>query len=179
MSNLTMHATTVICVVKDNKIAMGSDGQVSLGNTVMKATAQKVRKIFDNKVIVGFAGATADAITLLDKFEAKLQEFSGNMLRAAVELAKDWRTNKVLRNLEAMLIVASKEKQFLISGNGDVIEPEDGVISIGSGGPYARSAALALVKHTNLEAKEIVKESLKIAASICIYTNENIVMEEL
>jgi len=179
MSNIIMHATTVICVVRNNKIAMGSDGQVSLGNTVMKSTAQKVRKIFDNKVMVGFAGATADAITLLDKFESKLQEYSGNILRAAVELAKDWRTNKVLRNLEAMLIVAGKDKQYLISGNGDVIEPEDGIIAIGSGGPFARSAALALLNHTNMEAKDIVKEALKIAASICIYTNENIVMEEL
>lgn len=174
-----MHATTVICVIKDSKIAMASDGQVTLGNTVMKSTAQKCRKIFNGKVIVGFAGATADAITLVDKFEKKLELYSGNITRAAVELAKDWRTDKILKNLEAMVIAASLEKQYLISGNGDVIEPEDGIIAIGSGGPFARAAALALVKNTNLSASEIVKEALNIASSICIYTNNNLTLEEL
>lgn len=176
---MSFHATTVICVIKDGKIAMGSDGQVTLGNTIMKSTAQKCRKIFNGKVIVGFAGATADSITLVDKFEKKLEEFSGNITRAAVELAKEWRTDKILRNLEAMVIAAGKDKQYLISGNGDVIEPEDGIIAIGSGGPFARSAGLALLKFTDLSASEIVKEALKIAGSICIYTNDKINLEEL
>lgn len=180
MSDITMHGTTVICVVKGKSVAMGSDGQVTLGNTIMKATAKKVRRVYNNEVLVGFAGATADAITLLDKFESYLEKYSGNVKRASVELAKEWRTNKILRNLEAMMIVASKESQFLISGNGDVIEPEkDGVIAIGSGAPYAKSAALALTKHTKMSAKKLVEESLKIAQSICIYTNNNFTIEEL
>jgi ATP-dependent HslUV protease subunit HslV len=174
-----VRSTTVICVVKENMVAMAADGQVTLGNTVMKSTAKKIRRIYNNKVVVGFAGATADAITLVDKFEKKLEEYSGNITRAAVELAKDWRTDKILRNLEAMIIVADNEKQFLISGSGDVIEPENGIIAIGSGGPFARAAATALIKHSKLNAKDIVKESLKIAADICIYTNDNIIIEEL
>jgi ATP-dependent HslUV protease, peptidase subunit HslV len=177
---MTFKGTTVICVVKNGKIAMAADGQVTLANTVMKASAKKIRRIYNDKIIVGFAGATADAITLVDKFEVKLQEHSGNITRAAVELAKEWRTDKILRNLEAMMIAASKEKQFLISGSGDVIEPEsDGVMAIGSGAQFARASALSLVKHSKLSAKEIAKEAMAIASKICIYTNENITMEEL
>ena len=177
---IKMYGTTVICVVKDEKVAMGSDGQVTLGNTIMKASAKKVRKIYNDKVLVGFAGATADAITLMDKFEGYLDKYDGNVKRSSVELAKEWRTNKMLRNLEAMMIVASKKEQFLISGNGDVIAPEqDGIIAIGSGAPYARSAALAMVKHTKLSPKKLVEESLNIAQSICIYTNNSFTIETL
>ncbi|MBN1113955.1 MAG: ATP-dependent protease subunit HslV [Oligoflexia bacterium] len=174
-----IRGTTVICIIRDGKVAMAADGQVTLGNTVMKSGARKIRRIYEDKVLVGFAGATADAITLVDKFETKLGEYSGNITRAAVELAKEWRTNKMLRNLEAMVIVASAEKQFLISGSGDVIEPEDGVIAIGSGGPFARAAATAMIQYTKLGASKIAENALKIAASICIYTNDKIIMEEL
>jgi len=175
-----MHATTVICVVKDGKIAMCADGQVTLSNAIiMKSTAKKIRRIYKGEILVGFAGATADAITLVDKFEKKLGEYSGNITRSAVELAKEWRTDKMLRNLEALMIAASKDKQFLISGSGDVIEPEDGIIAIGSGGVYARAAGLALLKHTNLDAKQIAQESIAIAAQICIFTNNNITLEEI
>ncbi len=171
--------TTIVCVMKNGKVAMGGDGQVTLGQTAIKHSAKKVRKIYNDKVIVGFAGATADAITLFDKFEAKLEEYRGNLRRAAVELAKDWRTDRILRRLEALLAIADKNNMFLISGSGDVLEPDDNVIAIGSGGAYAQSASIALLNHSNLGAREIVEESLKIAAGLCIYTNDKIVIEEL
>lgn len=174
-----VHSTTVIGVVKDGKAALGADGQVTFNNTVMKHNAKKVRKIHDNKIITGFAGATADAFTLLQRFEEKLDSLRGNLMRASIELAKDWRTDRYLRRLEAMLIVMDKNSALLISGTGDVIEPEDNIIAIGSGGSYALAAARVLIKHTNLSAREIVEEALKIAGEICIYTNSNIVIEEI
>lgn len=174
-----VRSTTVIAVKKDGHVAMGGDGQVTMGDTVMKGNARKVRRMFDGKVITGFAGATADAFNLFDKFEAKLGEYNGDITRAAVELAKMWRTDKALRNLEALLLVANQEKILLISGNGDVIEPENDVLAIGSGGNYAYSAALAYLESSNLSAKEIVEKSLKIAGNICIYTNNHITVEEL
>ena len=174
-----MHGTTIIGIIKGGKTAIGGDGQVTLGHTVIKATAKKIRKLFDGKVIAGFAGATADAFTLFEKFEEKLKRYKGNLTKSAVELAKDWRSDKILRRLEAMILVADKSKILLISGTGDVLEPDDGLIAIGSGGNYALSAARALVKHSELSAKEIVQESLKIAADICIYTNNNLMIEEL
>jgi ATP-dependent HslUV protease subunit HslV len=173
-----IHGTTILCVKRNGKVAIGGDGQVTMGNTVLKQNAKKIRKIAGN-VIAGFAGSTADAFTLFDKFEQKLNEHRGNITKAAVELAKDWRTDRVLRRLEALLIVADKEHMFIISGTGDVIEPEDGIGAIGSGGPYAQAAAKALMENTELSAKEIVEKAMKIAASICIYTNENIQVEEL
>ena len=173
------HATTIISVRKDGRAAIGGDGQVTMGNTVMKHNAKKVRKLYGDKVLAGFAGATADAFTLIEKFEAKLEEYHGNITRASVELAKEWRTNKILRQLEALLIVADSEHTFIISGNGDVIEPEDGIAAIGSGGPYAQAAARALLKHADLDAAGIVRESLAIASEICIYTNSQLVLEEL
>jgi len=180
MSELTtMHATTILAVRRNGKTAIAGDGQVTVGTTVMKHNAKKVRKMYNDKVLAGFAGATADAFTLFEKFEAKLEQFHGNLTRAAVELAKDWRTDKVLRRLEALMIVADRERSFILSGNGDVIEPENGIAAIGSGGPYALAAARALVDHTNLEARAIVEESLKIAGEICIYTNSEITVEEL
>ena len=174
-----VHSTTVIGVLKDGKAALGADGQVTFNNTVMKHNAKKVRKLHDNKIITGFAGATADAFTLLQRFEEKINSSRGNLLRASIELAKDWRTDRYLRRLEAMLIVMDKNTALLISGTGDVIEPEDNIIAIGSGASYALAAARVLMKHTNMSAKEIVEESLKIAGEICIYTNSNIVIEEL
>jgi ATP-dependent HslUV protease subunit HslV len=174
-----IRSTTIVCVKKGDKIAIAGDGQVTLGATALKHTANKLRRIYNDSVVVGFAGSTADAITLFDKFEAKLQEFRGNLRRSAVELGKDWRTDRILRRLEALLIVADKESMFLISGSGDIIEPDDDVIAIGSGGPFAQAAAKALIKHSELELKEIVKQSLIIASEICIYTNDNIVIEEL
>ena len=176
---IDMRGTTIIGVIKDGKVAIGGDGQVTLGHTVMKATAKKIRKLFDGKVIAGFAGATADAFTLFEKFEEKLKKHKGNLVKSAVDLAKDWRSDKILRRLEAMIIVADKTSLLLISGTGDVLEPDDGLLAIGSGGNYALSAARALVKFSNLSAKEIVEESLKIAADICIYTNKNLVIEEM
>ena len=176
---MEFHGTTILCVKKDGKIALGGDGQVTLGNTTVKHKAKKIRKIYDDKVCVGFAGSTADAITLFDKFESKLQEYRGNLKRAAVELGKDWRTDKILRRLEALLAVADTENMFIISGSGDILEPDDDIIAIGSGGPYAQAAAKALVEHSALSAKEIVINSLNIAANICIYTNDNISIEEL
>jgi len=173
------HGTTIVCVKKNSSVALGGDGQVTLGNTTVKHTAKKVRKIHEDKVAVGFAGSTADAITLFDKFETKLQEFRGNLKRAAVELGKDWRTDKILRRLEALLIVADNDDMFLISGSGDVIEPDDNVIAIGSGGPFAQAAARALMLHSSLEAEEIVRNALQIASEICIYTNNNITVEVL
>jgi ATP-dependent HslUV protease subunit HslV len=173
------HATTILCVSRNGKVAIGGDGQVTLGNTVLKRNAKKIRKMYGDKVIAGFAGATADAFTLFEKFEGKLEAYRGNITRAAVELAKDWRTDKVLRRLEALLIIADKEHTFIISGNGDVIEPDEGYAAIGSGGAYALAAAKALYDNTDLNAREIIEKAMKIASGICIYTNENISIEEL
>lgn len=174
-----MHATTILCVRKNGKVAIGGDGQVSLGNTVMKHSAKKVRKMHHDKIIGGFAGSTADAFSLFAKFEEKLEKFQGNLARSAVELAKDWRTDKMLRRLEAMLLVADNEKSFLLSGTGDVIEPDDGILAIGSGGMFALAAAKALVQNTDLDARKIVETAMDIAQSICIYTNSNLTIEEL
>lgn len=172
--------TTILSVRHKGKIAIGGDGQVTLGETViMKHNAKKVRKLFHDQIIVGFSGASADAFTLLARLEGKLEQFRGNLQRAVVELAKDWRTDKVLRKLEALLAVVDKENSFIVSGTGDVIEPDDGIIAIGSGGPYALAAAKALVTHSNLSARSIVEEGMKIAATICVYTNHNIIIEEL
>jgi len=171
--------TTILAVRRNGKVAIGGDGQVTLGNTVMKHGAKKVRKLYNDKVIAGFAGATADAFTLFEKFEGKLDKYSGNLVRAAVELAKDWRMDKILRRLEAMLLVADKDTMLLISGTGDVIEPDEGIMAIGSGGPYAQAAAMALYKKTDLSAKDIISEAMTIASGICIYTNNNVVIEEL
>jgi ATP-dependent HslUV protease subunit HslV len=171
--------TTILCIRREGKVAIGGDGQVTMGNTVLKHNANKIRRMYSEKVLTGFSGATADALTLFEKFEGKLESYRGNITRAAVELAKDWRTDKVLRRLEALLIVADIEHTFIISGTGDVIEPEDGVAAIGSGGPYAQAAARALFENTGLSAREIVEKSMKIASNICIYTNENITVEEL
>jgi ATP-dependent HslUV protease subunit HslV len=171
--------TTVLAVKLDGAVAMAGDGQVTMGNTIMKGNARKVRKIYDGKILVGFAGATADAFTLFDRFEGKVKEYSGDLTRSAVELAKEWRTDRMLRRLEAMLVVADKEKIRVISGTGDVVEPEEGVIAIGSGGPYAYAAAMAYLDGSGSSAKEIVQRSMTIASRICIYTNEQIVVEEL
>ena len=179
MSLPKFRSTTVIAVKKDGKVAMAGDGQVTMGETVMKGNARKVRRIFDGKVLTGFAGATADAFNLFDKFEAKLKEYNGDITRAAVELAKIWHTDKALRNLEALLLVANADKILLISGTGDVIEPESDILAIGSGGNYAYAAALAYMESSTLSAKEIAEKSLKIAGNICIYTNGNIIVEEL
>ena len=174
-----MRSTTVLCVRRKGKVVMAGDGQVTLETTIMKHTARKVRRIYHDKVLAGFAGATADAFALFEKFEEKLEQFNGNLLRGAVELAKDWRTDRVLRRLEALLIVADVEHSLVISGNGDVIEPDDDVAAIGSGGPYAHAAAKALIQFSELEARAIAEEAMKIAASICIYTNDRIAVEEL
>jgi len=171
--------TTVLSVRRDGKVVIGADGQVSMGNTIMKGNARKVRRLYNDKVIAGFAGGTADAFTLFEKFEAKLHEHNGNLTRAAIELAKDWRTDRGMRQLEALLAVADKETSLIISGNGDVIDPEDNLIAIGSGGPYAQSAARALLDNTELTAREIVEKGLNIAGDICIYTNHNQTIEEL
>lgn len=171
--------TTILSVRQNNKIVIGGDGQVSLGNTVMKSNARKVRRLFNDKVIAGFAGGTADAFTLFERFETKLELYHGQLTRAAVELAKDWRTDKMLRRLEALLIVADRTTMLVITGNGDVIEPEHNAIAIGSGGPYAQAAARALLDNTKLSAKEIVEKSLRIAGEICVYTNGNLTIEEL
>jgi len=174
-----MKSTTILCVRHKGKVVLAGDGQVTFEHTIMKHTARKVRKLYHDKVLAGFAGATADAFTLFTKFEEKLEQFNGNLLRAAVELAKDWRTDRVLRRLEALLLVADSEHSLIISGNGDVIEPDEGVTAIGSGGPYAHAAAKALTEFSDLDAKTIVQEAMKIAASICIYTNDRIAVEEL
>ncbi|HSQ78702.1 MAG TPA: ATP-dependent protease subunit HslV [Nitrospirota bacterium] len=180
MSEITpLHATTILAVRRNGKTAIAGDGQVTVGTTVMKHNAKKVRKLYNDKILSGFAGATADAFTLFEKFEAKLEQYHGNLTRASVELAKDWRTDKILRRLEALMIVADNERSFILSGNGDVIEPENGVAAIGSGGPYALAAARALVQHTKLDARTLVEEAMKIAAEICIYTNKEITIEEL
>lgn len=174
-----LRATTIIGLIHNGQAALGGDGQVSLGNTVMKHNAMKIRKIADGKVLCGFAGASADAFTLMEKFEDKLEQYRGNVYRAAVELAKDWRTDKYLRRLEAMLAVISEEKALIISGNGDVVEPDDQIVAIGSGGMYALAAARMLKKYSSLSAKEIVSEALKTASEICIYTNDKIHVEEV
>jgi ATP-dependent HslUV protease subunit HslV len=174
-----IHSTTVIAVRKDGKVAMAGDGQVTMGNTVMKNNARKVRKLMDGKVLCGFAGATADAFTLFDRFEGKLKEYSGDLLRSAVELAKDWRMDRTLRRLEALLLVADNTKTLLISGTGDVIEPAEDALAIGSGGNYAYAAALAYLEGSNYSASEIAEKSLKVAGNICIYTNMQITIEEI
>jgi ATP-dependent HslUV protease subunit HslV len=175
----TFHATTIISVRRNGRVVVAGDGQVTLGNTVMKANARKVRRLADGKVLAGFAGAAADAFTLFELFEAKLDKYGGQLLRAAVELAKDWRTERRLGKLEALLAVADAESSLIISGNGDVIEPEDGLIAIGSGGPFALSAARALIAHTDMDARSVAEAALKVAGEICIYTNDNITIEEL
>ena len=174
-----IRSTTVLGVLRDGKAALGSDGQMTLGNTILKQSTRKIRRLYQGRLVAGFAGATADAVTLLDRFEEKLEAFNGKLDRAAVELARDWRTDKYLRRLEAMLAIVSKDKALIISGTGDVIEPEDGIVAIGSGSMYALAAARSLMKHSALSAREIVEESLKIAADICIYTNDHIVVEEV
>lgn len=179
MKNEKFRSTTIIAVRKDGKVAMAGDGQVTLGETVMKPNAKKVRRIYDGKILTGFAGATADAFTLLERFETRVKEYSGDLVRSAVELAKDWRTDKALRNLQALLLVADSEKTLLISGTGDVIEPAEDVLAIGSGGNYAYAAALAYLESGSLTAREIAEKSLHIAGKICIYTNESITVEEL
>jgi len=174
-----MRGTTILGVRKNGTVAMAGDGQVTLGDTVMKGNARKVRSIYDDKILVGFAGATADAFTLFDRFEGKIKEYGGDLTRAAVELAKEWRTDRMLRRLEAMLLVADLKKILVISGTGDVVEPEEGVIAIGSGGNYAYAAALAYMENEKLSAKEIVEKAMTVAAKICIYTNDQFVVEEL
>ncbi len=173
------HGTTILSVRRNGQVAIGGDGQVTLGNIVVKASARKVRKLHRDQVLAGFAGATADAFTLFERFEAKLEKHQGHLLRAAVELTKDWRTDRVLRRLEAMLAVADHEHSLIITGNGDVLEPEEGVVAIGSGGAYAQSAALALLRHSELSAVDIVKQSLTIAGDVCIYSNQNHTIEVL
>jgi ATP-dependent HslUV protease subunit HslV len=174
-----IRSTTVLCVRKDNKVVLASDGQVTMGESVIKHSAKKSRRLYNDKVLAGFAGSTADALSLFARFENKLQEYHGNLPRAAVELAKEWRTDRSLRHLEALLIVADSKSTYLLSGNGDVIEPDDGIVAIGSGGPHALSAARALSKHTKLNAKDIAQEAMQIASEICIFTNDNFTIEEL
>ena len=174
-----IRSTTVLCVRRDGKVVMAGDGQVTLGSEVLKSTARKLRRLYNDKIVAGFAGSTADAFSLFARFEAKLEQFNGNLPRAVVELAKDWRTDKVLRHLEALLLVADVKNTFILSGNGDVIEPDENIAAIGSGGPFALSAATALMHHTKLTAKQITEEAMKIAANTCIYTNANVIYEEL
>jgi len=177
-SGFDPHGTTILSVRIGGTVAMGGDGQVTVGNTIMKGNARKVRRLYGDKVIAGFAGGTADAFTLFERFEGKLEKY-GNLTRAAIELAKDWRTDRALRRLEAMLVVMDEKSTFLLSGTGDLIEPDDGIVAIGSGGPYALAAAKALVQHTTLDARAITQQAMEIAASICIYTNARITLEEL
>lgn len=177
--NNRVRSTTVLLVRKDAHVALAGDGQVTLGETVMKASAKKVRRLYNDQILSGFAGATGDAFALLTRFESKLEQYHGNLERAAIELSKEWRTDKMLRHLEALLVVADKKTSFLLSGNGDVIAPDEGILAIGSGGSYALAAARALIKHTDLSAREIAVEALRIAGEICIYSNQNIVVEEL
>jgi ATP-dependent HslUV protease subunit HslV len=174
-----IRSTTVLLVRKDEHVALAGDGQVTLGETIMKANARKVRRLYNDTILAGFAGATADAFSLLTRFESKLEQYHGNLERAAIELSKEWRTDKILRHLEALLVVADNKTSFLLSGNGDVIAPDDGVLAIGSGGSYALAAARALVQHTQLSARDVAVEALKIAGDICIYSNQNIIVEEL
>jgi ATP-dependent HslUV protease subunit HslV len=173
------HGTTIISVRKDNSVSLGGDGQVTLGNIVIKSTARKIRRLYHEQVLAGFAGGTADAFTLFERFEEKLEKHQGNLLRSAVELAKDWRTDRMLRRLEAMLVVANKEHSLIITGNGDVLDPEHGIASIGSGGPYAHSAARALLEHSKLDSEQIVKQALTIAGDVCIYSNHNHLIETI
>jgi ATP-dependent HslUV protease subunit HslV len=174
-----IRSTTVICVRRDNKVVMAGDGQVTLGGEVLKSSARKLRRLYNDKILAGFAGSTADAFALFSRFETKLEQFNGNLPRSVVELAKDWRTDRALRHLEALLLVADNKSTYLVSGNGDVIEPDEGVVAIGSGGPFATAAATALMRNTKLAARRIVEESMKIAGEICIYTNQNVTYEEL
>jgi len=176
---MNFYGTTILAIKKDDKVVMGGDGQVTLEDTVVKHTAKKVRKIYKGKVLAGFAGAVADALTLFERMEEKLEEYNGNLPRAVVQLARDWRQDRVLRRLEALLIVLDKEHAFLVSGSGEIIEPDDKIIAIGSGAPYAQAVAKALVKHTDLEAREIAEEAIRIASEICIYTNNNVTVIEI
>ena len=177
--NPPIHATTIICVRRKGKVAVAGDGQVTLGDTVIKHGAKKIRRLYNDKILAGFAGSSADSFALFSRFESKLEQYHGNLSRAAVELAKDWRTDRALRHLEAVMIVTDDKATFLISGTGDLIEPDDGIVGIGSGGAYALAAARALSKYTELSAREIAEEAMRIASKICIYTNENIFVEEL
>ncbi len=174
-----VRSTTVLCVRRGNKVVFAGDGQVSMGNTVVKQTARKIRRLYNDKVLAGFAGSTADALSLFGRFEGKLQEHAGNLSRSAVELAKEWRTDRILRHLDALLLVADEKNTFLLSGNGDIIEPDDGITAIGSGGPFALAAARALLKHTKLTPREIAQEAMLVAADICVFTNANFIFEEL
>ncbi len=174
-----IHSTTIICVRHKGRLAIAGDGQVTMGQTILKQTAKKIRRLYKGEVLAGFAGATSDAFALFARFEGKLEEFKGNLSRAAIELAKEWRLDRALRRLEAVMIVADKENSFLISGTGDVVEPDDGIIAIGSGGPYALAAARALIRHTDLSARDVVLEAMKISAGICVYTNGEFIIEEL
>ncbi len=179
MSETTMHGTTILAVRRDGHVVVAGDGQVTLGSTVMKAGAKKVRRLYGDQVVIGFAGSTADAFTLFERFEAKLKAYSGNLRRSAVELAKDWRMDRALRRLEAMMIAADATETLVLTGSGDVVEPDQGVIAVGSGGKYAESAALALIRHTDLDARRIAEEAMAIAADVCIYTNRNLTIEEI
>jgi ATP-dependent HslUV protease subunit HslV len=174
-----IRSTTVLCVRRDNKVVMAGDGQVTLGSEVLKASARKLRRLYNDKILAGFAGSTADAFALFSRFESKLEQFNGNLPRSVVELAKDWRTDRALRHLEALLLVADTANTYLVSGNGDVIEPDEGVVAIGSGGPFATAAATALLRNTKMGARAIVEQAMEIAAKICIYTNDNVTYEEL
>jgi len=174
-----IQSTTIVCVRHKGRLAIAGDGQVTMGQTILKQTARKIRRLYKDRVLAGFAGATSDAFALFARFEAKLEEYKGNLSRAAIELTKDWRLDRALRRLEAYMIVADKDSSFLVSGTGDVVEPDDGIIAIGSGGPYALAAARALLAHTDMSAKEIAQEALRISAGICVYTNDEIVVEEL
>src|SRR5919197_738551 len=178
-NDLRIRSTTVLSVRRDNQVAVAGDGQVTMGDTIVKSGARKVRRLYNDKVLAGFAGASADAFALLTRFEGKLEQYHGNLERAAIELSKEWRTDKILRHLEALLIVADERSSFLLSGNGDVIAPDSGVLAIGSGGPYALAAARALLEHTELDARQIAEQALRIAGDICIYPNQNIVIEEI
>ncbi|MCA1558265.1 MAG: ATP-dependent protease subunit HslV [Acidobacteria bacterium] len=177
--NLKVRSTTVLLVRRNDRVALAGDGQVTMGDTVMKTSARKVRRLYNDRILAGFAGATADAFSLLTRFEGKLEQYHGNLERAAIELSKDWRTDKILRNLEALLVVADDKSSFLLSGNGDVITPDQGVLAIGSGGPYALAAARALLENTELSAREIALAAMRIAGEICIYTNTEVIVEEL
>jgi len=174
-----IRSTTVLVVRRDDKVVMAGDGQVTFGNEVLKGSARKLRRLYNEKILAGFAGSTADAFSLFARFESKLEQFNGNLPRSVVELAKDWRTDRVLRHLEAMLVVADTKNTYLVSGNGDVIEPDEGIVAIGSGGPFATAAAIALMRNTKLGARSIAEQSMAIAAKICIYTNDNFTYEEL
>jgi len=174
-----VRSTTVLCVRRDGRLAMGGDGQVTMGESIVKQKARKIRRLYNEKVLAGFAGSTADALSLFSRFEQKLEEYHGNLSRAVVELAKEWRTDRALRHLEALLLVADEKNTYLLSGNGDVIEPDDGIVAIGSGGPFALAAARALIKHTAMSAKQIVEEAMRLAGQICIFTNDQVTIEEL